>query len=225
MEKEMADAKAMERYKIVAGIAAYYPGKFGHENAVAYCALLNDIEPELLNAAVKTLCAVNKWPPTVAEIRDEAAKKAGAVMGIEAPKASLAWEDVLKHIKTHGAYRRPRFSDPVCEETVRRMGWTELCAMSYDMTAVNRAQFFKVYNEIAADLKEEARLKKELGDNYRKAPVLRSANEDAPKRHAPALPCAGFTTAPSAYILQLLSGAMSTATDAPAKKEIDDKYN
>lgn len=211
MGKEMENVKEMERYKIVAGIAAYYPGKFGHENAVAYCSLLNDIEPELLNAAVKTLCAINKWPPTVAEIREEAAKKAGAVMGVEAPKASLAWEDVLTHIKTCGAYRRPRFSDPVCEEAVRRMGWTELCAMSYDMTAVNRAQFFKIYNEIAADLKEEARLKKELGENYRKAPVLRRANEDTPKNSAPALPKPGFTTAPSSYVLRLLSGAMSAA--------------
>ena len=48
-----------------------------------------------------------------------------------------------------GMNRFPKFDDPITSETVRRMGWKEICLAPVDSTSTLRAQFLRMYAQCA----------------------------------------------------------------------------
>lgn len=127
---------------------------FTPEKVAIYAELLKDIPPVLVVQAIKSLCLTSRFPPTVAEIRETAGKLYNTANEVEEPSASRAWGEVLNAISRVGYYRVPTFKDEICAEAVKRFGWRELCQQPTDTIGVARAQFMRIYDEIARKRKE-----------------------------------------------------------------------
>lgn len=108
-----------------------------------YCEMLSDLPLDALTAAVRQHIAVNKWPPTIAELREGCT----AVTRPALPEWGEAWAEVLSAIQRVGSYGVPSFSHPLIAATVQRMGgWKVMCQMEISETATWRAQFRDMFN-------------------------------------------------------------------------------
>ncbi len=152
-----------QRIKAIAVMAALFD-KFTEEKVVLYNRMLSDIPPVLVDKAIQSLARTSKFPPTVAEIREKAEEIYRIAGNEPIPDAGEAWGEVLQAISHQGSYRTPKFDDPITTETVRRMGWQELCRRRVEMSSVDRAQFMKMYDDIARRQKSEKQIRKSLQD-------------------------------------------------------------
>lgn len=120
--------------------------------------LLKDLDGQLVAAAVYKHISSNKFPPTIADIREQCA---GLCEG-EAKNWLEGWGKVVKAISRHGwcgereALSALREFDPLTADVVERMGWKNLC-MSENQTA-DRANFRQAYEAYSARNKELAKL-------------------------------------------------------------------
>lgn len=107
---------------------------------------LNDIPYEIAEATLNQWVAVNKWSPTIAEIRQQAAEiKVGAI-----PDWADGWEQVLKAIRLYGSYRPAEamaMLDGITKQVVERIGFMNLCMT--ENISIERASFRDIYNQIA----------------------------------------------------------------------------
>ena len=62
--------------------------------------LLQDIDYKIANAAIQKYMLTSKFPPTIADIREQAA----SVVSGEKPLWSDGWEEVVRAIKNYGSY-------------------------------------------------------------------------------------------------------------------------
>lgn len=120
--------------------------KFTKEQAMLYDRKLRDIPAELLYRAVDALVSEVKFLPTIAEIRERALSLYSQAAGVVPPDAGRGWGEVVKAISHVGMNRFPKFNDPITAETVRRMGWKEICLAPADSTSTLRAQFMRMYD-------------------------------------------------------------------------------
>ncbi len=108
--------------------------------------LLQDIDYMVAQAAIQKYMLTNKFPPTIADIRECATTiKAG-----EKPLWSDGWEEVLKAIRKYGSYRESEALESMTEITrksVQRLGFRNIC-MSENIMA-DRANFRMIYEQIA----------------------------------------------------------------------------
>lgn len=108
--------------------------------------LLKDIEYKVANVAVQKYMLTNRFPPTIADIRQLAADvKTG-----EKPLWSDGWEEVLRAISKYGSYRETEALQSMTETTraaVKRLGFRNLC-MSENIMA-ERANFRMIFEQIA----------------------------------------------------------------------------
>lgn len=108
--------------------------------------LLQDIDYMVAQAAIQKYMLTNKFPPTIADIRECATTiKAG-----EKPLWSDGWEEVLKAIRKYGSYRESEALESMSEITrksVQRLGFRNIC-MSENIMA-DRANFRMIYEQIA----------------------------------------------------------------------------
>lgn len=131
--------------------------KFTREQAMLYDRKLQDIPDVILYTAVDALAGESKYLPTIAEIRARAKSLYEQAAGIEKPDAGRGWGEVVKAIGHVGMNRFPKFDDPITSETVRRMGWKEICLAPVDSTSTLRAQFMRMYDMCAERTKESRR--------------------------------------------------------------------
>lgn len=139
-----------EEFKIlVKGMKAVYaqPSFIPDQDAFnVWYALIKDLEYEVCNAAIQKWMLTNKFPPTIAEIRELSAEiKHGKL-----PDWGEAWDETCKAIKRFGFYRAQEAVaslSPLTRETVNRLGFTNLC-MSENPTA-DRANFRTCYEIVA----------------------------------------------------------------------------
>lgn len=125
---------------------ASYPNSQATVETVAqYDRLLSDIPPADLQTVVDQAVAECKFLPTVAELRERWHTLAG---GLGQLTAGDAWGRVKDEIRRVGSWGTPKFDDPITARVVRNMGWLELCT-SESPEGVDRAQFERMYNEIA----------------------------------------------------------------------------
>jgi hypothetical protein len=138
--------------KVLGYLAALYP-RFELTDATitVYRDMLQDIEPELLHAAVKKIGGSSKWFPTVAEIRTAAKEIQNRALGI--PTAAEAWGEVKRQIAAIGYYGSPEFQDAATAATVQAIGWRYLCTSTDEM--VDRAHFTKYFGQIQGRREEE----------------------------------------------------------------------
>ncbi len=113
---------------------------------------MQDIPYDVATISLKKWVCTNKWPPSIAEIRESAT----SVVLPEIKDWSAAWSDVQDAMRRFGYYRANEAVeslDPVTRETVKRLGFSKLC-ISENETA-DRANFRTIYETIAQRKKTE----------------------------------------------------------------------
>lgn len=131
------------------GMKAVYPQPTFLPDADAYKVwyrLLEDLDYTVAQAAVQKYMLTNKFPPSVADIRECAV----LVRTGDKKTWSEGWEEVMKAIRHFGSYREEEALESMSDLTrnvVRRLGFRNLC-MSGNVTA-DRANFRAIYEQMA----------------------------------------------------------------------------
>ena len=108
--------------------------------------LLQDLEYQKASAAIQKYILTNKFPPTVADIREMAL----SVSIGDKPLWSDGWEEVLTAMRRFGSYREKEAMESLTDitrKTVDRLGFRNLC-MSENVMA-DRANFRMMFEQIA----------------------------------------------------------------------------
>lgn len=116
---------------------------------------LEDIPYKLAEAGVQKWVSLNKWSPTIADIREMVA----SVSLGNTPDWGEAWNEVQVAIRRYGSYRIGDALDslsPLARKTAERMGFRNLC-MSENESA-DRANFRMIYEQLANRQKQDAQL-------------------------------------------------------------------
>lgn len=153
------------------------------ETARIYEDMILDLDFELAKAAIGRLIQSSKFLPSIAEIREAARETTQG----PARSGAEAWGDVVQAIRLVGAYRSPKFADPIVAHAVASLGWLALCLD--DNEPALRARFIEAYEAAAKRERTEQALSPELrlqGSQLRPQhalnPVARpKAWEEAPK--------------------------------------------
>lgn len=124
--------------------SAYPNSQATKETVFMYDRLLKDIPPTELQVVVDQAVAESEFLPTIARLRDMHRR----LGNITLTTWEAGWEKVLKEIRRIGIYGTPVFDDEYTTQTVRTMGWRELCLS--ENQAVDRAQFRDIYTNLAA---------------------------------------------------------------------------
>ena len=119
-------------------------------------AILGDLDPNLLKAAVLQVASENRpFLPAPGEVRQCAFDLLDRQSDV--PTAWDAWAEVTKRFGTHGHARLPEFSHPLIKRTVDGVGgWRELC-MSTNAVA-DRARFVQAYETLAKRERAQSRM-------------------------------------------------------------------
>ena len=112
---------------------------------------LRDIPYEVMSAVVNRWIDTKSSPPSIADLRAEA----NVVVNGLPPTWADGWEQVQKAIGRYGYMQREAAlasMDEVTRETVRRMGWQQICE-SENVDAL-RANFRMVYETMSRRVQE-----------------------------------------------------------------------
>lgn len=116
---------------------------------------LEDIPYKIAEAGVQKWVSLNKWSPTIADMREMATSiSLGSV-----PDWGEAWNEVQIAIRRYGSYRigdALETLSPLARKTAERMGFRNLC-MSENESA-DRANFRMIYEQLANRQKQDAQL-------------------------------------------------------------------
>lgn len=106
-------------------------------------AFIHDIPGSLLKAAVARFIstASHNFPPTISEIRQQAAEIARQSRNIPTPEE--AWGLVREQMVEVGSYKTPHFDYSILAKVVRRFGWRNLCLSENEVA--DRAHFMRAY--------------------------------------------------------------------------------
>jgi hypothetical protein len=136
----------LEQFKIlVKGMKAIYsqPTFIPDQDAFnMWYALMGDLPYEVCNVAIQKYMLTNKFPPTVAELRELAAN---AVNG-DPLTWGESWERALNAVRRYGSYNKSdalNSLDPLTRKCVESIGYMELCMSENIMVA--RAHYQKVF--------------------------------------------------------------------------------
>lgn len=115
--------------------------------------MLQDIPYEVLNVAVQRYIMTNKFPPTIADLREIAAE-----MSIEhLDDWTKAWSNVIEVVSRYGlanGYEGVRQLDDVTREAIKAVGYWNIC--NSENLSIERANFRTAYEQIVARKKNEA---------------------------------------------------------------------
>lgn len=128
----------------------FIPDKYAFE---LWYGLLNDLSYSVGNMAVRQYMNTNKFPPTVADIRELATK---IVNGSE-PDWGEGWAQVQKAIHMYGMYNPDgamEYMNEVTRDVVKRLGFQNLCTS--DNEAADRARFREIYNGLSEEKKKRS---------------------------------------------------------------------
>lgn len=143
---------------IIMEMQTAYPKEKLFENSAAidfWYKMLGDISYESMSMALTRWVATNMWPPTIANLREYAAK----ADGFHVKDYGEAWQDVLRAISNYGFYREEQALDSLDEITraaVQRLGFKNIC-MTENIVS-DRAQFKSIYETLALRQKEDAQV-------------------------------------------------------------------
>lgn len=105
-------------------------------------ALMGDLPYDVCAVAIKKYMLTNKFPPTVAEIRELATN----VVNGDPLTWGESWERALTAVRKYGSYNKMEALDsldPLTRKCVESIGYMELCMSENIM--VERAHFQKVF--------------------------------------------------------------------------------
>jgi len=148
-----------EQFKVLCkGLKAVYTQEAFLPDADAFniwYALLGDMEYAVLNAAIQKYMLTNKFPPTIADLREIAT----TICVGEIPDWGEGWEKVMQAIRRFGTYRETEAiasMDELTAACVKRLGWRNLCLS--ENANHDRANFRMIYEQLAERTKKEAAL-------------------------------------------------------------------
>ena len=150
--------------RLVKGMKAVYTSQSflpDAESVKIWYQLLKDIPYEVLRVAVQKHMLTNRFPPTVAELRQ------GTVESVKGKKDwSNGWEQFRQAVRRFGYYQQEEAlasMDEVTIRAVKRLGWKELCMSENIMQ--DRANFRMVYEQEQNKAKEMLALPESLKRN------------------------------------------------------------
>lgn len=111
--------------------------------------MLEDVSYDVASAALRSWVAVNKWPPTIADIREAAHD----VTSGDPKEWSEAWEQVMIAVRKYGFYQVDvalASFDDLTRTCVERIGFRNICMSENE--SIERANFRMIY-ERALDRK------------------------------------------------------------------------
>lgn len=140
---------------LVKGMKGIYPSERFLPDDVAiklWYKLLQDIPYEVLNVAIQKYAMTNKFPPTVADLRELST----TIVQGEPKDWGSGWEDVVMAIRKYGYYQESKAMetfDDITKQVVKRLGWNQLCMSETPMN--DRANFRMIYEQIAERKKND----------------------------------------------------------------------
>jgi Loader and inhibitor of phage G40P len=112
--------------------------------------MLKDLNSEIVMRATQDWILTDERFPTIAGIR----KKCAEIYGVLPMTATEAWAEVHGAITLYGYHGgKPDWSSETITQTVRAIGWWQICQS--DNPSTIRAQFIKMYNELAEPTRSE----------------------------------------------------------------------
>ena len=147
---------------IAMAIKSYYPAQNvlpTPESIELWYRQLIDITYEVMTMALQKWVSLNRWAPTIADLREYALD---VNTGAE-DDWSEAWYKVLKLISKYGTYNAEKAigeMDDISKETVRRIGFMRICKS--ENIAVERANFRDIYNTLATRKKQDKQIPQSL---------------------------------------------------------------
>ena len=130
---------------------------------------LSDIPVDVLAVVVDRWLETKNQPPTIADLRAEAARTVNG----ETPIWTDGWEQVRKAIGTYGYMQREAAlasMDELTAATVQRLGWQQICE-SENVDAI-RANFRMTYESLAKRKEEGSVLSEQTRLNTAKVQQL-----------------------------------------------------
>lgn len=116
---------------------------------------LQDIPYELAEAGLKKWVSLNKWSPSIADIREMAT----SIQLGNIPEWSEAWAEVMYAIRTFGRNRASEAVEslrPMTRKVVKDMGFTYLC--NSDNNSADMARFRDIYNTYVSRKKTDSQI-------------------------------------------------------------------
>lgn len=148
-----------EQFKVLCkGMKAVYTQETFLPDADAFnvwFGLLGDLDYAVLNAAIQKYMLTNKFPPTIADLREIATTISNGTI----PDWGEGWEQVLQAIRKFGSYRETEAlatMDELTRTCVKRIGFRNICLS--ENIAADRANFRMIYEQIADRTKKESAL-------------------------------------------------------------------
>ena len=120
---------------------------------------LEDIPYTIAEIILKKWTALNKWSPSIAEIRQLASE---IVCG-DIPEWGKAWESVCKAISHFGVYRAKEALnslEPLAKQAAEQIGFRHLCLSEKPET--DRANFRMIYENLAKNKKQNNQIPKNI---------------------------------------------------------------
>lgn len=109
-------------------------------------ALIGDLPYEVCSISIKKYMLTNKFPPTVAELREMAAN----VVNGDPLTWGESWERALNSVRKYGSYNKQAALDsldPITRKCVESIGYMQLCMSENIM--VERAHYQKIFEVFA----------------------------------------------------------------------------
>ena len=123
-------------------------------------ALLKDLPYEQASVAVQKYAMTNKFAPTPADIREQVVS-----IGDMSADWGEAWGNVLKAVGRFG-YANEKDAldsmDSITRDTVKRLGWQNICRSEHDEQMALRANFRMIYEQSQGKERESAKLPTDL---------------------------------------------------------------
>lgn len=143
-------------------IKTFYPDKKilqSSEEMELWFEMLKDIDYRAAITSVKRWVSLEKFCPTIAEIREMSAE----IQGEKYDEIGEAWELVLKAVRNYGQYRTEDALNslpPLVRKCVKQVGFKDICLS--EKIGVERAAFKNFYDTEVKKIKRENALSKDL---------------------------------------------------------------
>jgi len=138
--------QASEVAKLVSVIAAAYPSfEVDKARVAVWVQMIGDLDYELAETAVRRHIALTKFPPTIAEIREQALE---AARGPE-PTGAESWMEFIHGIRRYSLYSELEAMESFCPTTRRvaqAIGWRD--AYMSDNVDVLRGQYLRMFDQL-----------------------------------------------------------------------------
>lgn len=167
--------------KFAMALKTYYPKEKllpNQQAAELWFKQISDIPYDIAEIVLNKWVATNKWSPSIADIREQAA----GLTQKPIKDWGDAWDDVRMAVRIYGSYQQKEAMDSLDEltkECVKRVGYINIC-MSENI-ATERANFRMIYNELANRKKEDAQIPERLKQAIGRMGIEKNINNDYQK--------------------------------------------